>query len=478
MNLMVIFKIVGRVLMIEAAAMLPSLLVALIYNEDLKPFILSIAIVLIVGGILSALPARKGFYSREGFVAVGLIWLLTGLVGALPFWFSGCFASLADCIFESCSGFTTTGASVLTDIEALPHGILFWRSFTHWLGGMGVLVLATALLPLMGVRSHYLTQAESPGPVFAKLVPRQSQTSKILYAIYCSLTLLQIVLLRLAGMPLYDSFIHAFGTAGTGGFSNRNASIGAYDSVAIEMIISVFILLFSINFAIHFLILTRRFREVRQSDELRFFLTVVTGATVLIAVSIYPVYSSAAQALRQAFFQVCSIISTTGYCSVDWSLWPQFAQMVLVMLMFCGACAGSTGGGIKCSRVLILLRTLRREIHRIAHPRAVEVIKLDGKVVNEDTVRSIMIFLGSYMLIILMGTLLISLDNFSFTVSFTSALTCVSNVGPGLEMVGPVGNFSAFSAFSKLVMSLCMIIGRLEILPVLMLCSRVTWRRN
>ncbi|MBQ3180619.1 MAG: TrkH family potassium uptake protein, partial [Firmicutes bacterium] len=282
MNLMVIFKIVGRVLLIEAAAMLPSLLVALIYNEDLKPFILSIAIVLIVGGILSALPARKGFYSREGFVAVGLIWLLTGLVGALPFWFSGCFASLADCIFESCSGFTTTGASVLTDIEALPHGILFWRSFTHWLGGMGVLVLATALLPLMGVRSHYLTQAESPGPVFAKLVPRQSQTSKILYAIYCSLTLLQIVLLRLAGMPLYDSFIHAFGTAGTGGFSNRNASIGAYDSVAIEMIISVFILLFSINFAIHFLILTRRFREVRQSDELRFFLTVVTGATVLI----------------------------------------------------------------------------------------------------------------------------------------------------------------------------------------------------
>lgn len=478
MNLMMVFKIVGRVLLIESAAMLPSLLVALIYNEDIKPFGLSIAIVLVMGCALSALPARKGFYSREGFAAVGLIWLLTGLVGALPFWFSGYFASLADCIFESCSGFTTTGASVLTDIEALPHGILFWRSFTHWLGGMGVLVLATALLPLMGVRSHYLTQAESPGPVFAKLVPKQSRTSKILYAIYCALTLLEVVCLKLAGMPLYDSFIHAFGTAGTGGFSNRNASVGAYDSVAIELIISIFILLFSINFAVHFLLLTRRFREILQSDELRFFMAVVAGATLLIAVSIYPAYASVAQALRQSFFQVCSIISTTGYCSVDWSLWPQFAQMVLIMLMFCGACAGSTGGGIKCSRVLILLRTLRREIHRIAHPRAVEVVKLDGKVVDEGTVRSVMIFVGSYLLIILMGALLISLDNFSFTVSFTSALTCVSNVGPGLEMVGPVGNFSAFSAFSKLVMSLCMIIGRLEILPVLVLCSRVTWRRN
>lgn len=479
MNLKLVLRVVGRVSLIEAAALVVPLIVALLYGESPYPFLLSIALVAAAGLALSLIPAQKHFFVREGFACVGLIWIVTGLVGALPFWFSGYFQSLADCIFESCSGFSTTGATILVDIEALPKGILFWRSFTHWMGGMGVLVLATAVIPSMGIRSHYLTQAETPGPVFSKLVPKQSQTSKILYGIYCVLTLVETLLLKLAGMPLYDALIHAFSTAGTGGFSNRNASVGAYNSFAIEMIIAVFILLFSVNFALYFLLLTKKLREVLQSDELRFFLWVVFGATVLIMWNTAPQYSSLSQNFRYAFFQVCSIISTTGFSSLDWgAAWPAFSQCVLVLLMFCGACAGSTGGGIKCSRVLILLRSVRREAHHILHPRSVEVVRLDGKVADESTIRSTMIFISAYLAIILAATLVISLDGCSFTVSFTSALTCMSNVGPGLEIVGPAGNFSAFSPLSKLVMSLCMLIGRLEIFPILVLFSRSTWRRG
>ena len=279
-------------------------------------------------------------------------------------------------------------------------------------------------------------------------------------------------------MPLYDSFIHAFSSAGTGGFSNRNASVGAYGSVAIDLIITVFILLFSLNFAVYFLLLTRKWREALSSDELRFFLLVVTGATILIAIDIAPLYTSIWESLRYSVFQVASIISTTGFATADFVLWPHFSQTILVLLMFCGACAGSTGGGIKCSRVLILLRSIRREIHRVIHPRSVEVVKLDGKVVEEDTLRSISVFVGSYLFIILAATLIISLDDFPFSVSFSSALTCISNVGPGLELVGPTGNFSAFSHLSKIVMSLCMIIGRLEIFPILVLFSRQAWRHT
>ena len=479
MNLRLIFRVVGRVLLIETAALALPLLVALLYGEDPAPFLLSIVIVGVGGFALSSIPVKqKSFFTREGFVCVGMIWLLTGFVGALPFWFCGRFASFIDCLFESVSGFTTTGATILPVIETLPKGILFWRAFTHWLGGMGVLVLATAVLPSMGIRSHYLTQAESPGPVFSKLVPKQSQSSKILYTIYCTLTLLEVVCLKLAGMPLYDSFIHAFSTAGTGGFSNRNASVAAYGSFAIDMIIAVFILLFSINFAVYFLLLTRRFKEVLQSDELRFFLLVVAGATLLLCVNIYPLYGAVLPTFQYAFFQVCSIISTTGFATADYVLWPQFSQMIIILLMFCGACAGSTGGGMKCSRVLVLLRSIWREVLRVIHPRSVKVVKLDGKVVDDDTLHSIMVFMSAYLLVILAATTMISLDGCSFAVSFSSALTSISNVGPGLEIVGPTGNFSAFSALSKLVMTLTMIVGRLEIIPVLILFSPATWRRT
>ena len=479
MNIKLVLKLIGRILLVEAVALVLPLLVALLYREDPTPFLLTIAIVALCGFGLSALPCRsRQFFTREGFVAVGLIWIITGLVGSLPFLFCGYFATPMDCIFESCSGFTTTGASILTDIESLPKGILFWRSFTHWLGGMGVLVLATAIVPTMGIRSHYLTQAETPGPVFSKLVPKQSQTSKILYSMYFALTALEIVCLKLAGMPLYDCFIHAFSSAGTGGFSNRNASVGAYGSVAIEMIITVFILLFSLNFAVYFLLLTRRWKEALESDELRFFFLVVSGATVLIALTNLGYYTNVWESLRYAVFQVASIISTTGFATADYVLWPQFSQMILVLLMFCGACAGSTGGGMKCSRILTLLRSIRRDLHHITHPRSVEVVKLDGKVVSEDTLHSLLVFVGAYVFLVFGAALIISLDGNSFAVSFSASLTCVSNVGPGLELIGPTGNFSSFSALSKGVMSLCMIAGRLEIFPILILFSPTAWRRT
>lgn len=478
MNLRLVLKLVGRVLLVEVAALVVPLAVALLYREDPAPFLLTILLMTLIGVGLSSLPCRQQFFAREGFVSVGLIWIVTGLIGGLPFFFSGYFEGIMDCIFESCSGFTTTGASILTDIEALPKGILFWRSFTHWLGGMGVLVLATALVPSLGIRSHYLTQAETPGPVFSKLVPKQAQTSKILYGMYCALTVLEIICLKLAGMPLYDSFIHAFSSAGTGGFSSRNASIGAYNSVAIEMIITVFILLFSLNFAVYFLLLTRRWKEALKSDELRFFLLIVSGSTILIALANLGVYSSIWESLRYTVFQVASIVSTTGFATADYVLWPKFAQMILILLMFCGACAGSTGGGIKCSRVLVLLRSIRREIHHITHPRSVEVVKLDGKVIGEDILYSLLVFMGAHLIITLGATLLISLDGNSFAVSFSAALTCISNVGPGLEAIGPTGNFSEFSDLSKAVMSLCMITGRLEIFPILVLFTPSSWHRT
>lgn len=479
MNIKLVLKLVGRILLVESVALVLPLMVALLYREDPTPFLLTIAIVALCGLGLSALPCHnRQFFTREGFISVGLIWIITGLVGSLPFLFCGYFATPMDCIFESCSGFTTTGASILTDIEALPKGILFWRSFTHWLGGMGVLVLATAIVPTMGIRSHYLTQAETPGPVFSKLVPKQSQTSKILYSMYFALTAMEIVCLKLAGMPLYDCFIHAFSSAGTGGFSNRNASVGAYGSVAIEMIITVFILLFSLNFAVYFLLLTRRWKEALGSDELRFFCIVVLLATGLITFANLGLYTSVWESLRYAVFQVASIISTTGFATADYVLWPKFSQMILILIMFCGACAGSTGGGIKCSRILVLLRSIRRELHRVTHPRAVEVVKLDGKVVSEDTLHSLLVFVGGYVLLVFGAALIISLDGNTFAVSFSASLTCVSNVGPGLELIGPTGNFSSFSALSKGVMSLCMIAGRLEIFPILILFSPTAWRRT
>lgn len=354
MNIKLVFKLLGRILSMEAVVLVLPMAVALIYRESPMPFVWSILIILCIGLPLSFLPTKsKHFHVREGFVSVGLLWLATGVVGGLPFYFSGYFNSFIDCVFEASSGFTTTGATILTNIEALPYGILFWRAFTHWLGGMGVLILATAIIPSLGVRSHYLAQAESPGPVFSKLVPKQSQTSKILYQMYFALTLAEVILLRICGLPLYDALIHAFSTAGTGGFSNRNLSVGAYGNPTAEIIIAIFALLFSLNFGLYFLLLQRRFKEVLKSDEARFFLLLVAGSTALITIDIMPIYENVWDSLRYAFFQVASIISTTGFATADFVLWPHFSQLILVILMFCGAAqappaAASSAPGWSC----------------------------------------------------------------------------------------------------------------------------------
>ena len=478
MNFRLVFRVTGKTLMVLAASMLLPLLVCLLYREDPVPFLLGIAITGAAGFLLSLIRSDDHFFPREGFFAVALIWLLVGACGALPFYFCGFFESYIDCFFESVSGFTTTGSSILTAVEPLPKGILFWRSFMHWLGGMGVLVLTIALLPGLGARTVHLMKAESPGPVVSKLVPKSSQSSKILYGIYCVMTVAQILILRVAGMPWYDSIVNTFATAGTGGFAIKNISIAAYANPTFEIILTVFMLLFSVNFSVYFLLLCGKVRQALSSDELRFFAGVVVASSLLIAVNIYHLFGNVGDSLRHAAFQVASIISTTGFASTDFNQWPEFSRMLLVLLMFIGACAGSTGGAIKCSRVLLLIRAIRREIRQVIHPRVVNVVKLDGHVVDEKDLRSTMIFFAAYIFITLGATLLVSVDNFSFGTTFTAVVTCIGNVGPGLEMVGPMGNFAAFSGFSKLVLSLCMILGRLEIIPILVLFSGTAWKRS
>ena len=479
MNFSLVFKILGRTLLLEGFALLLPTGVALLYGEDIRPFLYTILILLGVGGLLSLLRASRQFFAREGFFTVALTWVMFGVFGALPFWFSGQFDSYIDCLFETISGFTTTGASVLTAVEGLPMGLLFWRSFTHWLGGMGVLVLTAALLPSLGVEGTYLIQAESPGPVPSKLVPRSSTSSKILYGIYLAMTVVETLLLRLVGLPWFDAVVSAFGTAGTGGFSVRNLSIGAYDNPAAEVIITIFMLLFSVNFTIYFLLLSRKWRQALASDELRFFLLIVAGSIVLITLNIVPQYGGFTwESLRHAAFQVASIISTTGYATANFDLWPEFSRFLIFVLMLVGACAGSTGGGMKCSRVLVLFKSIRREIRQIIHPRSVNLVRLDGQTLEEGTVRSICVFCGAYVMVTLMASLIVGLDNFTFGTTITAVVSCVSNIGPGLEMVGPMGNFSAFSDLSKLVLSLCMVIGRLEIFPILVLFSKNAWTRS
>ena len=477
MNFRLVFRLAGKTLLVEAASMLLPLCVALLYREDPIPFLLGIGITAGVGFLLSLLRSDTRFHAREGFFSAGLIWVLVGLFGAIPFYACGYFDSYVDCFFECISGFTTTGSSILRAVEGLPKGILFWRSFTHWLGGMGILVLTIALLPSLGARTLHVMKAESPGPIISKLVPRSSQTSKILYTIYFGLTVIMVLCLLMAGMPLYDALVNSFATAGTGGFSVLNISIGGYHNPVFEVIIGIFMLLFSVNFALYFLILCGKVRQALKSDELRFFLIVVAASVFLISFNINSLYPSYLTSLRHAFFQVSTIISTTGFSSVDFDLWPEFSRMLLVLLMLCGACAGSTGGGMKCSRILLLLKCVRREIRQILHPRSVSVVKLDGRVVDEKVLHTVMVFLGTYMLIAFSAMLIIALDNFSFGTTFTAVVACIGNIGPGLEQVGPMGNFADFSPISKIVLSMCMIIGRLEVFPILVLFSKSAWQR-
>ena len=469
--------VIGRILLTEAALLLLPLLVALLYGEAPWPFLIPAALLVLCGGVMSGKkPKSTALYARDGLAVVALAWICMSLFGALPFVISGDIPNYVDAFFETVSGFTTTGSSILTEIEPLSRGGLFWRSFTHWVGGMGVLVFVMAILPMNDGHGMHLMRAEVPGPTVGKLVSRMSDTAKILYGIYLAMTVIETVLLLLGGMSLYDSLIHAFGTAGTGGFSCRNLSVGAYDSVYFDVVISVFMLLFGVNFNLYYFLLIRRFRDVVCSEELRAYLLIVSASVLAIAVNISHLYQSFGASLRYALFQVSSIITTTGYATADFNTWPAFSKAILVILMFVGACAGSTGGGIKVARLLLLLKSTRRNISQMLHPRKVLLVRNNNQVVDEKVLANTNAYLAAYVIILFISFMVVSLDGFSTGTNFSAILCCFNNIGPGLEAVGPTCNFSGFSVLSKLVLIFDMLLGRLEIFPLLVLFSPQTWR--
>ena len=459
--------------------MLPSLLVSLLYGgADADAFIVTILVVLLTGFLLTRIKRdNRQMYLRDGFAIVALGWLLISFFGAVPFVLSGAIPRPVDAFFESISGFTTTGASILTEVESLPRGILFWRSFTHWIGGMGVLVLTLAILPSVGARTLFILRAESPGPSTEKLVPRIGQTAKILYSIYLAITLVELGLLLACGMPLFDACVHTFGTAGTGGFSSRNLSVGAYQSASIELVIATFMMLFGVNFALYHHLFKREWRTALRDGELRLYLGFIAGSVLLITLNTRGLYQGLGEAVRHAFFQVSSIITTTGYATVNFDLWPTFSKIILVLLMFVGASAGSTGGGIKVVRVLLLFKLLRRELTRILHPRSVHVVRVGNRPVDEETLGNASLFFAAYLTVTAISVLFVSLDGFDVTTTMTAVFATIGNIGPGLGLVGPMGNFSAFSPLSKLVMSFCMLVGRLEVFPLLLVFMPTFWKR-
>lgn len=481
MNYRMIGRSIGNLLLVEAACMLPSLLISLIYpDSDATAFAAAIALTTAAGFLLSRLRSSAGsLYARDGFAIVSLGWILVSAFGALPFLLSGAIPRVEDALFESISGFTTTGASILREVESLPRGVLFWRSFTHWMGGMGVLVLMIAIMPSVKANSIHILKAESPGPTPGKLVPRISQTAKILYLIYILLTASQVVFLVAGGMPLYDALVHSFSTAGTGGFSSKNSSIAAYGSDYVEIVITVFMFLFGVNFTLYYTAFKGGLKNALHDEELRVFFFTVVGATALIAINVYgQVYRSVGESVQHAAFQVSSIITTTGFATADFNLWPVLSQVILLMLMFVGASAGSTGGGMKVVRVLVLFKVIKRELTRVIHPRAVRTIKLNGRLVEEEVVSGVMAFFYFYIIIFVGATLTVALEGEDIVTTVTSVIATINNVGPGLGVVGPMGNFADLSILSKAVLSLCMLIGRLEIYPIMLLMFPSFWKRG
>ena len=479
MNYSMIFFIIGWVFIIEAALMAPSALVAVLYSErSIWAFAAAIGLCLLLGvPLVRKQPANKVFYAKEGCVTVALSWIVMSLMGALPFVFSGVIPSIVDAMFETVSGFTTTGASILKDVEVLPRCMLFWRSFTHWIGGMGVLVFLLCLLPMSGGGySMNLMKAESPGPSVSKLVPKVRSTAKLLYGLYVALSLLELALLLLGSMPLFDALCTTFGTAGTGGFGIKNSSIGEY-SAYIQSIVTIFMILFGINFNVYFLLYMRKPKEALRCEEAGWYLAIIAVSTLIITVFIRNSFPDLVTAFRHAAFQVGSIITTTGFSTVDFNVWPAVPRAILVLLMFIGACAGSTGGGIKVSRIVLLFRTMTREIGQIIHPHMVKKLKFEGRVVGQEVLRSVNAFMVAYVLIFAVSTLCVCLDGFDLVTSFTAVAATLNNIGPGLEMVGPIGNFSCFSDLSKIVLIFDMLAGRLEIFPLLVLFFRDTWKK-
>ena len=479
MNYSIVLYILGCVLKFESAFLVLPALVGLIYREHASVSYLAVAVLCLILGVLLThkKPRSTNLYTREGFVAVALSWIIMSIFGAIPFVLTGDIPFYVDALFETISGFTTTGSSILTDVESISKASLFWRSFSHWIGGMGVFVFIMAILPMMGGSTMNLMKAESPGPSVSKLVPHVKDTAKILYGIYIAITICEATILRALGMPLFDSLTTTFGTVGTGGFGIRNDSIAGY-SPAIQITITVFMILSGINYTAYFYILTGKIKELFKIEEVRWYLAIIFGSVAVITWNVRSLYPTFSETLRHAFFQVGSIITTTGYATTDFDLWPALSKTLLVTLMFIGASAGSTSGGIKVSRILILLKTIRKELSLIIHPRQVKKIRMDGHPVDHETLRSANVFLVVYFVLLLTSMLLISVDEFDFSTNFTSVVTVLNNIGPGLNLVGPTQNFSIFSPFSKFVLMFDMLAGRLELFPMMILLMPSTWKRK
>lgn len=484
MNVKNISRTVGLILLITGIFQLFPLLIAVIDHEprNILAYIESLCLILLVGCalLLFSRGGNRMFSAQEGFAATGLSWIFMSAFGALPFFLSGQIPSYVDAFFEMVSGFTTTGASILTDVEALSRCNLFWRSFSHWLGGMGVLVFLLAVVP--GARKNggtgiYLMRAESPGPSVDKLTPHLRQTAMILYGIYILLTALCIVCLLLGGMPVFDSFCIAFGTAGTGGFAIKNSSMGGY-SCFLQTVVTVFMFLFGVNFSLYYMLLLRKFKAVFKNEELRLYFGIAAGSIVLIAINISRMYNTVYESVHHAAFQVVSIMTTTGYGTVDFEQWPAFSKAILLSLMFIGASAGSTGGGLKVSRVLLLMKSIRRTIRKALHPRRVQPVYMDGRAVSEEVCDNVNAYLAIYCVILVLSFAIISVDGFSIGTNFSAVASCFNNIGPGFELVGATQNFSIYSDLSKIILSLDMLLGRLEIFPLLLLLSPDTWSRR
>ena len=479
MNYSIIRYILGCMLKFESAFLALPALVGLIYREKAAfSYLVTALLCLALGFLLThKKPTSKTLYTKEGFVIVALSWIVMSIFGAIPFVLSGDIPFYVDALFEIISGFTTTGASILTDVEALSHASLFWRSFSHWIGGMGVFVFIMAILPLMGGSTMNLMKAESPGPSVSKLVPHVKDTAKILYGIYIAITVCEIILLLIFGMPVFDALTLSFGTTGTGGFGILNDSLASY-TPAQQNIVTIFMILSGVNYSAYFLIISGKIKDVLKIEEVRWYFRIIAASAGLIIFNTFHMYDSLSETVRRAFFQVGSIITTTGYATTDFDLWPEMSKCILVILMFMGACAGSTGGGMKVSRLIILFRTIRKELSMIIHPRQIKKIRIDDHVLEHETLRNTNVFLAIYFVILLMSTLLISVDEFNFTTNFTAVVATLNNIGPGLDLVGPTQNFSIFSPFSKFVLMFNMLAGRLELFPMLVLFMPSTWKRK
>ena len=484
MNYKMIGRFAGKILLVEAFFMVPPLFISIYCGESasIRGFLITILVMLLLAAVC-IVPARgikRSFRAREGMVCVGLSWVLLSAMGALPAFLSGAIPNYVDAVFEMVSGFTTTGSSILNDVESLPMGIKYWRNFSHWLGGMGVLVFLMALTTgsekNKGFTMHIL-RAESPGPQVEKLVPKMKQTARIMYLMYIGLTILNIIFLLLGNMPLFDALCTAYGTAGTGGFGIKNDSMTSY-SPYLQNVTTVFMFLFGVNFSCYYMLLLRRFKSVLKDEELRLYFGVVVGSIILVIINLQGYYETLGETIRHAAFQVSSIITTTGFATTDFDQWPEFSKTVLLSLMLIGACAGSTGGGFKCSRVLLMLKELRRRVQQLIHPGKVQVIRINGRVVDEKVVENTKVYLVAYALITAVSVLLVSIDGYSITTNISAVFSCFNNIGPGLDAVGPMCNFSGYSMFSKIVLTLDMLAGRLEIFTILVLFSRSTWRNR